>query len=45
MLLRKEINVSNGQLLMILRPMIKRFQEILLGKKINESDGQLLMIL
>ena len=45
MLLGKEINVSDGQLLMILLSMIRMFLQMLLQKEINVSHEQLLMIL
>ena len=44
-LLGKEINLSDGQLLMILGSMIRIFIQMLLREEINVSDGQLLMIL
>ena len=44
MFLRKEINMSDGQLLMIFWSMISIFLQMLLRKEINVSDGQLLMI-
>ena len=45
MLLRKEINVSLGQLLMILWSMIKIFLQMLLRNENNVYGAQLLMIL
>ena len=45
MLLQKEINVSAGQLLMIVWSMIIIFLQMLLRKEINVSQGQFLMVL
>ena len=45
MLLGKKLNVSDGQLLMILGSTITILLQMLLRKEINVSEGQLLMIL